>query len=183
MVNIPQVRSLLHSTMPSPTTNTDTEASTFMLRGSSIQNLQPNQSDRRKLQGSTTADNKNPLYPTKDAAERPFDPESFFKGSESFQERPSSISYFPDQVIQLTYMVSVRKPTAALTNGNSASNKQSLSNSLYLEDLKEALDILATEVAPQAYPNLWVRELTTSVDGWFAAGECVGGGHRSSRGV
>lgn len=163
--------------MPLPTT---------MLRGSnsasstkSQQNQQPQQAnDARKLQQQERQDppefssspNKNPLNPTKDAATRPFNPESFFKGNESFEVRPSSISYFPDQVIQLSYVVSVMQPTPTLSSRSSTTKSLSLSNSSYLADLKEAMDILATELAPQAYPGLWVRELTTSVDGWFSTG-------------
>ncbi|KAG7343280.1 hypothetical protein IV203_021225 [Nitzschia inconspicua] len=150
--------------------STDREASsasgTVMLRGNILQQ-HPNDDDRN-LQEDPISSNKTPLHPNKDTGNRPLDPTTFFKWSESFQ-RPSHISYFPNQVIQLTYMVSVTMPTPTLRSRSSPRQSLSLSNSLYLEDLKEALNVLATDLAPQAYPNLWVRKLTTSVDGWFSA--------------
>jgi hypothetical protein len=162
-----------------------------MLRGSIRKDLQqqsqtpPDHQRRRRrnledVDVVPTPEYKNPLYVDKDAAERPFDPESFFKGSDTFQERPTNISYFPNQVIQLSFVVSVMTP---LQSPNTISKRQDpattnienivLTNSLYLDDLKEALDVLATELAPKAYPDLWVRELTTSIDGWFSTGTCT----------
>ncbi|KAL3896640.1 MAG: hypothetical protein SGARI_007120, partial [Bacillariaceae sp.] len=115
--------------------------------------------------------NKDPLYDDKDAAQRPFDPAQSFKGTDTFQERPSSISYFPDQVFQISYVVAV-SPNAKSSisrSNNHAHNQNVLGNSLAMADLKQALDVLATELAPQAYPKLWVREITTSVDGFIPA--------------
>ncbi|KAG7372442.1 hypothetical protein IV203_018585 [Nitzschia inconspicua] len=152
-------------------TSTDREAlsasGTVMLRGNILQQHR-NDDDRSLQEEDPISSNKTPLHPNKDTGNRPLDPTTFFKWSESFQ-RPSHISYFPNQVIQLTYMVSVTMPTPTLRSRSSPGQSLSLSNSLYLEDLKEALNALATELAPQAYPNLWVRKLTTSVDGWFSA--------------
>ncbi|KAL3935985.1 MAG: hypothetical protein SGARI_002746, partial [Bacillariaceae sp.] len=167
----------------------------MMLRGSAQQgrNLQQQSSGTPPRSSSK---NKNYLNPDKDAAARQFDADQAFKGTtDSFPQRPSAISYFPDQVLQISYIVSVldkdshagsslaRTTNSGVvkdktgSNGNSGRGGDGSNNNLphnvlsndklYLTDLKEALDVLASELAPAAYPDVWVREITTSVDRFF----------------
>ena len=73
------------------------------LRGSSTRSLQ------------ATPENKAPLNPDKDAAQRPFAPS--YKDSGAFQERPSSISYFPDQVFSISYVAAIaNNPKSSTTS-------------------------------------------------------------------
>jgi hypothetical protein len=182
-----------------PVSTAPLQETSVMLRGSLRHDLHQSQSspaqqqqkqqqqDHRSLQDLVvpTPAHKIPIYLLKDAAERPFDPETFFKGTDTFQERPTNISYFPDQLIQMSFVISVMTPLQSTTTiskrqDDTTNNENNiLTDSPYLEDLKEALDLLATELAPKAYPDLWVRELTTSVESGSTTGTSIlysGGG-------
>jgi hypothetical protein len=103
--------------------------------------------------------NKNPLKEGKDGAERPFPMNEAFKSSMDgnvVTRPPGSVSYFPDQVAEISYLVAVLE---ADEEGS------------YLEDLTGGMDLLATELAPRFFPNAQVREVTASVNGWFPASE------------
>jgi hypothetical protein len=133
--------------------------------------------DSKMLRGGhrslQTPSNKNPINEDKDAAQRPFVPPQAFKGTDTFPQRPSSISYFPDQVFQISYLVSVIEGNkSSISRSNNHQHTHNVfGNSLAMADLKEAMDVLGTELAPAAYPKLWVREITTSVDGTISAGK------------
>mmetsp|Transcript_22529 Transcript_22529/g.41931 ORF Transcript_22529/g.41931 Transcript_22529/m.41931 type:complete len:1001 (-) Transcript_22529:354-3356(-) len=120
------------------------------------------------LPSQPVGSHKKPLNTNKDAADRPyFDVDAYFKAAsnndmfapdnfiESFNNNEDnplpSISYFPDQVTQVSFLVSVFDDTQS---------------GEYLVDLKRAVDVLATELAPQYFPGVWVRQVMTSIDGW-----------------
>jgi hypothetical protein len=115
-----------------------------------------------------------PIYTDKDAAQRPFEPDQFYKGSELYEARPSNISYFPNQVLHISYQVSLLMEHSGISRSNTNSTSNAvleLQNDQYLTDLTNALDALGTELAPLSYPTLWVREITTSIDAWVTTGK------------
>jgi hypothetical protein len=108
--------------------------------------------------GSSSIVNRDPLLEGKDAAERPLPPVDGSSSSSSSSYRDASpVSYFPDQVAMISYLVAV------LDGGDEYGR--------YLDDLKVGMDVLATELAPLFFPGDEVREVTASVNGWFPASE------------
>ena len=123
---------------------------------------------------SSSHTNKNPLNSRKDGSERmalirssseagsgchyqkPFEGEAIH--SSSTQAELGSVSYFPDHVARVSYIASVLKPDEY---GN------------YLKQLQGGMNSLATRLAPSYFPGTVVRHITTQVDGYFPAGECL----------
>lgn len=75
-------------------------------------------------------------------------------GSTTTTRPPGSVSYFPDQVAQISYLVAILEVDE---------------DGSYIQDLTGGMDLLATELAPGFFPNAQLREVATSVNGWFPA--------------
>jgi hypothetical protein len=72
------------------------------------------------------------------------------------QESGLEESLLPNEVVQVSYSVGVMGEE---------------NDTLYLNDLKRALGILASQIAPQSFPNLLIDDVTVSMNGWFPIGK------------
>jgi hypothetical protein len=68
------------------------------------------------------------------------------------QESGPVESLLPNEVVQVSYSVGVMGEE---------------NDTLYLNDLKRALGILASQIAPQSFPNLLIDDVIVSMNGWF----------------